>query len=29
MAIGYMPPALSLYLVTRSLRSAISPWLYQ
>jgi len=29
MPISYMPPARSLNLVTRALRSAISPWLYQ
>src|SRR3981081_4093860 len=29
MPISYMPPAWSLYLLTRSLRSAISPWPYQ
>src|ERR671937_414138 len=27
--ISYIPPALSWNLLTRSLRSAISPWLYQ
>src|SRR3954452_19388092 len=29
MAMSYIPPALSLNLPTRSLRSASSPWLYQ
>src|SRR5712692_4432021 len=29
MPMSYMPPALSLYLNTNSLRSAISPWPYQ
>src|SRR5437867_13377752 len=29
MPISYIPPALSLYLETSSLRSAISPWPYQ
>src|SRR3954471_12850940 len=29
MAMSYMPPALSLNLLTRSFRSASSPWLYQ
>src|SRR2546426_12519846 len=27
--ISYMPPAWALYLLTRSFRSAISPWAYQ